>query len=199
MNRLLGAVLAIPLLYHAGAAQVIEFESNGLKYQALTKSGVTIMYAHLAPRIHKYSILQLAITNGSAGPYTVRPEDCTYMREAGGDVEASPAKEVIQLLMKSGSGSDATKLITAYEAWVAGIPNYRATNGFESRRQSALGMGASKVRSAAAASAIALTQTKLAPGQSTDGAVFFATDGKPLAGGKLVVRTNTDRFEFKAE
>ena len=198
MNRLLGTVLTIPLLYHAAHAQVIEFESNGLQYQALTKSGVTIMFAHLAPRIHKYAIVQLAITNGSAGPYTVRPEDCTYIRE-GGEVTASSAKDVIQLLMKSGSGSDATKLITAYEAWVAGIPNYRATNGFEARRQSALGMGASKVRSAAAASAIALVQTKLMPGQSTDGAVFFANDGKPLAGGKLVIKTNTDRFEFKAD
>ena len=33
--------------------------------------------------------------------------------------------------------------------------------------------------------------TKLQPGESTDGAIFFAHDGKPLTGGKLVVRTNT--------
>jgi hypothetical protein len=198
MNRLPGAVLTLAFFIGCVNAQVIEFEANGLKYQALTRSGITIMYARLAPRIHKYAIVQLAITNASTGPYTVRPEDCTYVRD-GGDVPASSAKEVIQLLMKSGSSSDATKLITAYESWVAGIPNYRATNGFESRRQSALGMGASKVRSAAAASALALVQTKIAPGDTTDGAVFFATDGKPLAGGKLVIKTNTDRFEFKAD
>ena len=42
----------------------------------------------------------------------------------------------------------------------------------------------------------ALVQTKLGPGESTDGAVFFATAGKPMGPAKLVVRTNTDTFEF---
>ena len=61
----------------------------------------------------------------------------------------------------------------------------RPTNGYEARRQQYLAEVAStKIKAAAAASAIALVQTKLAAGQSTDGAVFFATDGKPL-GGKL--------------
>jgi len=36
-------------------------------------------------------------------------------------------------------------------------------------------------------------------GESTDGAVFFASDGKPLTGGRIVVQTNTDTFEFKDE
>jgi hypothetical protein len=36
----------------------------------------------------------------------------------------------------------------------------------------------------------------LAQGESTDGAVFFVTEGKPLGPGHLVVRTNTDLFEF---
>ena len=44
-----------------------------------------------------------------------------------------------------------------------------------------------------------MVQTKLAPTESTDGAVFFANEGKPLTGGKLVVRTNTDVFEFNPE
>jgi hypothetical protein len=198
MSWLLRSVLTIPIFCLCSHAQVLEYEANGLKYQALTKSGVTIMYAHLAPRIHKYSIVQLAISNGSPGPYTIRPEDCTYLREIG-NVPASPAKDVIGMLMKSGSGSDVVKLVTAYENWIAGIPNFRATNGFESRRQSALGMGASKLRSAAAASAIALVQTVLPPGESADGAVFFASEGKPLVAGKLVIKTNTDRFELNAE
>jgi hypothetical protein len=89
--------------------------------------------------------------------------------------------------------------VTAYENWVSGIPNYHATSGFEARRQSALGMGASKVRSAAAASAIAFDRTRLAPSESTDGAIFFPSDGKPLVGGHLVVKTNTDLFQFNAE
>jgi hypothetical protein len=199
MNRLLGALaLALPLLYHPACAQVIVFENNGLKYQTLTKSGVTIMYAHLAPRIHQYTILQVAVTNGSEGPYVVRPEDFNYVRDSG-ELRATAAKTVIQMLYEHGSGSDVTKLVMAYENWISGIPNYHATSGFEYRRQSALGMGAAKLRSAAAASAIAFDQTKLAPGEATDGAVFFASNGKQLAGGKLVVRTNTDVFSFNEE
>jgi hypothetical protein len=199
MNRLLGAFgLALAVWCRCASAQVIVIESNGLKYQTLTKSGVTIMYAHLPPRIHQYSILQAAVTNGSRGPYVIRPENFAYVRETS-EVRAVPAKTVIQMLSQKGSGSDAIKLFTAYESWMSGIPNYHSTSGFEFRRQSALGMGASKLRSAAAAGAIAFDYTKLAPGESTDGAVFVPSDGKPLAGGRLVVRTNTDEFQFNPE
>jgi hypothetical protein len=199
MNRLQGVlVLTFPLIYHCAYAQVIVFESNGLKYQTLTKSGVTIMFAHLPPHIHQYTILQVTATNGSPGPYVLRPEDFSYVRETS-EVHAVAAKTVIQMLMEKGSGSDVIKLVTAYETWISGIPDYHPTSGYEQRRQSALGMGASRLRSAAAASAIAFVQTRLATGESTDGAVFFASKGKPLVGGRLVVRTNTDVFEFNEE
>jgi hypothetical protein len=91
------------------------------------------------------------------------------------------------------------KLVNAYELSLYGIPNMRSTNGYEQRRQAALLSGGNRFRAAAAASAVALTQTKLAPGDSSDGAVFFPTGGKPLGPGHLVVRTSTDTFEFKAE
>ena len=55
-----------------------------------------------------------------------------------------------------------------------------------------------RLKAAAAASAIVLVQTKLAPGESTDGAVFFQLEHRPLAG-HIVVRTNTDAFEFDPE
>jgi hypothetical protein len=71
-----------------------------------------------------------------------------------------------------------------------------STNGYEQRRQSVLAMGSVKLKAAAAASAIAMVQTRLAPGESTDGAVFFPTDGKILGAGHIVVRTNTDVFNF---
>jgi hypothetical protein len=73
------------------------------------------------------------------------------------------------------------------------------TNGYEQRRLAALSMGSTKLKAAGIASALALVQTKLAPGESTDGAVFFPTEGKPLGSGRLVVRTNTDVFEFNEE
>jgi hypothetical protein len=46
---------------------------------------------------------------------------------------------------------------------------------------------------------VALVQTKLAPGESTDGAVFLPIEAKGLGAGHLQVRTNTDQFDFNAE
>jgi len=200
MNRLLGLCgLALVLCYRHAPAQVIEFESNGLKYQTLSRSGVTVMFAHLPNHLHEYSAIQVAVSNGSPGPYTIRPEDFSYEWGTGGAVRAVPAKTVVSMLMQKGSGADVVKLITTYEAGVYGNPHFKSTNGYESRRQAALAVNATRLRAAAAASAVALVQTKLAPSESTDGAVFFPTEGKALTGGKLVVRTNTDVFPFKTE
>jgi hypothetical protein len=104
------------------------------------------------------------------------------------------------MLQRKGSGSDVIKLVASYEAGVYGNVHLRSTtNGYEQRRLGALTMGSNKLRAAATASALAMVQTKLAPGQSTDGAVFFPTEGRPLGPGRLVVRTNTDVFEFNPE
>lgn len=67
----------------SGPGQVIEFESNGLKYQTITKSGVTLMVARLPGHVREFSILQVAVSNGSAGPYTIRPEDFSYKKDDG--------------------------------------------------------------------------------------------------------------------
>jgi hypothetical protein len=197
MNRLLGGfVLGLVLL--AGAhAQVIEFESNGLKYQTLTRSGVTVMWAQMPAQLHGYVICQVAVSNGSTGPYVIRPEDFHYQRQDGTVVNASAARDIVNFLSQKGSGNDVIKLITAYEASVYGNTHMRSTNGYESRRQAALAMSSTKFRAAATASALALAQIKLVPGESTDGALFFPTDGKLLGPGHLVVRTNTDVFNFQ--
>ena len=199
MNRLLGGCTALLwLIGGCASAQVIEFESNGLKYQTLTRSGVTIMFAHLPNHVHGYSIIQASVSNGSAGPYTIRPEDFSWLRPDGSVLHASPPHTVVELFQEKGSGGDVIKLITTYEAGLYGNPHFRSTNGYESRRQAALAFSATKVRAAAAASAIALVQIKLAPTESTDGAVFFQAE-KPLAAGRVVVKTNTDTFEFDPE
>ena len=200
MNRLPGACrLGLALMCLGASAQVIEFESNGLKYQTLTRSGVTIMFAPMPTRLHEYSIIQAAVSNGSSGPYVIRPEDFTYIRSDGTELHAAPARTVVDTLAQKGSGSDVIKLITTYEASVYGNPHFKSTNGYEQRRQAALAMTSNKLRAAATASALALVQTKLAPGESTDGAVFLPSEGKSLGSGRLVVRTNTDTFEFKTE
>ena len=186
------------LLAAAAQAQVIEFDSNGLHYQTLTRSGITIMFAHLPNRIHEHSIIQVNVSNGSPGHYMIRPEDFSIEYPDGSVVHGTPAHEIIEMLMQKGSGSDVVKLVTTYEAGVYGNPRFRSTNGYEARRQSALSLTSTRLRAAAAASALALVQTRMAPGESTDGAVFFA-EAKPLAGGKLTVRTNTDVFQFSGE
>jgi hypothetical protein len=200
MKRLLGVCsLALLLLSPRAHAQVIEYESNGLKYQTLTKSGVTIMFAVLPSHLHEYTTIQAAVSNGSEGPYVIRPEDFTYVRDGNTPVRAAPALTVVAMLQRKGSGSDVIKLVASYEAGVFGNVHLRSTNGYEQRRLGALTMGSNELRAAATASAMAMVQTKLAPGESTDGAVFFPTGGKPLGPGRLVVRTNTDVFEFNPE
>lgn len=181
-------------------AQVIEFDSGGLHYQTLTRRGVTVMFAHMPSHVREYTIVQVAVSNGSKSPYTIRPEDFRFMRSDGGMVRATPAVDVVNMLLEKGSRNDVIRLVSTYESGLYGIQRMLSTNGYEQRRQAALAeVQSTKVKAAAAASAIALVQIRLGPGQSTDGAVFFPSEGKPLTGGRLVVATNTDTFEFKSE
>ncbi len=181
-------------------AQVIEFESGGLKFQALSRNGVTLMWAHLPMKLHEYSILQVAVSNGSQRTDSVRPEDFTFLRTDGAVLRATPAKTVVDRLLDHATRSDVIKLISTYENTLNGMPQFRSTNGYEQRRQAALAeFGSSRLKAAAAASAIAFVRTRLDPGDSTDGAVFFATAGKPLGPGHLVVHTAGEIFEFDSE
>jgi hypothetical protein len=102
------------------------------------------------------------------------------------------------MLIQKGNRSDVIKLVSTYEMAFYGISRMRSTNGYEQRRQAALAE-TSRLKAAATASALALVQTRLAAGESTDGAVFFPTSGKPLRPGHLEVRTNTDTFVFNSD
>ncbi len=199
MIRLLRACGLAAIFLAPAPAQVIEFESHGQKYQTLTKSGVTIIYTHLPNHLHEFAVIQVAISNGSTAPYIIRAENFNYVRGDDNSLRAANAVDVIDMLMQKGNANDVVRLITTYEASVYGNPHYKSTNGFEQRRQAALAFGGTKLKAAAAASALALGVSKLQPGESTDGAVFFSNEGKPLVGGRLVVRTNTDVFSFNAE
>ena len=132
------------------------------------------MFAHLPSHVLDYAILQVAVSNGGKTPYTVRPEDFTFERTSGAHINAAPARTVVSALIDKGGRGDVVKLVSTYESALYGITRLRPTNGYEQRRQQFLAEVAStKIKAAAAASAIALVQTKLAAGQSTDGAVFF--------------------------
>jgi hypothetical protein len=193
----MAAVCLFPLL--PARAQVIEFESGGLKYKALTRNGLTIMVANLPAHVRDYSIIQVAVSNGSPISWTVKPEDFTFRSTDGRLMQAQPARDVIESLMEKAHGNDVVKLITTYESSLYGIPRFESTHGYETRRQAALAMTSAKWKAAAAASAIAFVSSKLAPGESTDGAVFWATSGKPLGPGRLTVHAAGETFEFDSD
>jgi hypothetical protein len=158
------------------------------------------MFAHLPAHVREYTIVQVAVSNGSAGPYTIKPEDFTFVRSDGNVIRAAGARAVVSMLIDKGGRNDVIRLVSTYESAIYGMSRLRPTNGYEQRRQAALAeVTNTRLKAAAAASAIAMVQTRLMPGQSTDGAVFFPSDGKQLGSGRLVVRTNTDTFEFKQE
>jgi hypothetical protein len=189
---LLLAVLAV-----FARAQVIEFESGGLRYQTLTKNGITIMWATLPTSVHHYKILQVAVSNGSPISWSIKPEDFSFQRQDGGSVPAVPAKTVVSGFIEKGGRQDVIKLVSAYEQGLYGMTRFHSTNGYETRRQNALAeVSSAKLKSAAAASAIVFVQTKLSSGQSTDGAVFFPNAGKLLGSGRLLVRAAGELFEF---
>ena len=180
-------------------AQVLEFESGGLKYKALTRGGVTIMFAPLPTRVLGYTILQVAISNGSPISWSFKPEDFRFEQDGGQRIQAVSAGTVVKQLLEHASRGDVGRLIMAYEAALFGNAKVHSTNGYESRRQDYLALGSTKLKAASAASAIALVTTKLLPGQSTDGAVFYPTKGKPLGAGRLVVDAAGETFEFPVE
>src|SRR5215470_17577067 len=92
------AALAVVATLAWAPAQVIEFEQNGLKYQTLTHGGVTVMFAHLQAHVKEFAIIQVSVSNGSHGPYTIRAEDFVFERADHAEVHASPARYVIDLL-----------------------------------------------------------------------------------------------------
>lgn len=189
------AAVAIPSL----PAQVLEFESGGLKYKALTRGGVTIMFAPLPTRVLGYTILQVAISNGSPTSWSFKPEDFRFEQDGGRRIQAVSAGTVVKQLLDHASRGDVGRLISAYEAALFGNARVHSTNGYEERRQDYLAFGSTKLKAASAASAIALVTTRLMPGQSTDGAVFYPTNGKPLGNGRLMVNAAAEVFEFPVE
>jgi hypothetical protein len=107
---------------------------------------------------------------------------------------------VVGALLEKGNRSDVVRLVSTYEMALYGMTRLRPTNGYESRRQQYLAeVSSTRIKAAAAASAIALVQTKLVAGQSTDGAVFFPTEGKPLGAGRLTMRNSGGEFAFNPE
>ncbi|HWE51011.1 MAG TPA: hypothetical protein VG273_14550 [Bryobacteraceae bacterium] len=194
-------VASLALTVASASAQVIEYEANGQKYQTLTRNGLTIIFTHMPNHVAGFGLIQVSVANGSGTYWTVKPEQFSYVHD-GAPVAALPANDVVNLLLAHGSHADVVKLVTSYESTLYGIPHMRSTNGYELRRQNAAGSGMpQKLEAAAIASAIAFAQTRIAPGQSTDGALFIPLnrENKTLAGGRLVARVEGQTFEFNPD
>jgi hypothetical protein len=192
---------ALGLLVPPVPAQVIEYEANGLKYQTATREGLTVIVTRLPNHVAGFAMVQVSISNGGQTYRVIRPQDFAFVRNEAA-AAALPTNQVVDMLLGKATHNDVVKLVSSYEAALYGIPHMRSTNGYEERRQSAMSYGMpSRLKAAATASAIALNQARLAPGQSTDGAVFIplSHEMKTLTGGHLVFRSGNETFEFNPE
>jgi hypothetical protein len=184
----------------SAAAGPIDFESHGMHYEALTKNGITVMFASLPPHVKDYNIVQVTVTNGSPVSWTVKPSDFSFKRHDGTLLQAISADEVVSSLLDKAGRNDVIKLQLLYESSIYALSNFRSTNGYEQRREAAMAQFVNpRFKAAAAASAITLVPIKLKPSDSTDGAVFFEnrTKEKSLGPGRFVAHTCGETFLFE--
>ena len=178
----------------------IDFESHGMHYEALTRSGITVMFAPLPPHVKDFNIVQVTVTNGSPVSWTVKPADFSFTRQDGTVLQTISADEVVSSLLEKAGRNDVIKLQLLYEASIYALSNFRSTNGYEQRREAAMAQFVNpRFKAAAAASAITLVPAKLKPGDSTDGAVFFEnrTKEKSLGAGRFIAHTCGETFAFE--
>ncbi|MEO8098898.1 MAG: hypothetical protein ABI811_14445 [Acidobacteriota bacterium] len=183
------------------SAQVLEFESGGLKYQAQTRQGITVMVAPLPTRILGYAIIQVGVSNGSVEPQMIAPEGFIFhrMTPAPATVKALSARAVVGDVLNRAGRNDVGRLIGVYEAALFGNSNLELRHGYEARRKDAMAVGSTRMRAAAAAAAIVMGSRTLESGQSMDGAVFFPNSNKALGAGRLRVEIAGETFEFVLE
>jgi len=178
----------------------IEFTSHGLEYEALTKEGITVMFASLPPHIKDFNIIQVTVTNGSPVSWTVKPADFSFVRQDGTVFSSVSADQVVESMLEKAGRNDVIKLQLLYEDSIYALSNFRSTNGYEQRREAAMAQFVNRgFKAAAAASAITMVATKLKAGDSTDGAVFFEnrTKEKVLGAGRVIARTCGQVFIFQ--
>ncbi len=176
------------------------FESHGLEYDAITKNGITVMFAQMPSRLKEFNIIQITVTNGSPLSWTVRASDFNFVRSDNIVLESVSPDYVVETLLAHADRDDVIKLELLYENSISGLANFRSTNGFEKRREAAMAQFVNRgFKAAAEASAIAFVATKLKSGDSTDGAIFFhnRTKEKNLGAGRLVAHTCGESFIFE--
>jgi hypothetical protein len=165
----------------------------------LTRNGLTLMFAPMPLTVRDYAVIQIAFNNGSNESWIVQATDFAYQLRDGRVLPAVSEYNVIGELYRHAGRNEVMKLQSAYEKALYGNQHIRSNNGYEQRRQSAMAMGPAGIKAAAAASAISFVKTKLGPGDSTDGAIYFANQGKELGPGTLMVSLQGHTFEVRSE
>src|SRR4051812_34024941 len=93
------------------SGQVIEYEANGLKYQTLSRKGLTVIVTHMPNHVAGFGLIQVSISNGSDMYWTVQPEDFSYIKQDQSLVAIS-AGQVVDVLLDKGTHADVVKLVT---------------------------------------------------------------------------------------
>ena len=83
-------------------AQVIEYEEKGLKYQTLSRKGLTVIVTHMPNHVAGFGLVQVSISNGSDMYWTVQPEEFAYMKQDM-PLTAISAGQVVDVLLDKGS------------------------------------------------------------------------------------------------
>ena len=180
-------------------AQIIRFESNGMDDQVQTREGLTLMCAPMRLKTSRYAVMHVAVSNGSEQTWQVDAADFAFEYDDGTVVRAVSEQEVIGDFFRKAGRSELLKLQTAYEKALYNNQFIRPNNSYEKRRLSALAIGPKGLKASAAAAAITFVSGKIAPGDSTDGAVFLPTSGRDLGRGRIVATLDAESFEFLAQ
>ena len=117
-RRVRNAILTLAVLFitsFPSTAQVIQFRSSGLDYQALTKQGLTLMFARMPLTAGRYSVLQIALNNGSVHTWKVEATDFYFESADGMRVRAISEQTVVGDFFRNAGRSEMLELQTVYE------------------------------------------------------------------------------------
>lgn len=174
---LLAATAASTLQQRPTAPPAIEVPYKGRTFSMASRDGVTVMIAPLERTILDYSTAQVWISNNTARSLPIAPQGFTATVESGATSAAAQDTMVLNDIRRHSSGRDIEELVRAYESMLLGLPDEKAMGYYEQRKRAALSSGG-KQRAAIMANVIILPETRLRPGETIDGTLFFHQPGK---------------------
>src|SRR5580700_1087626 len=65
------------------SAQVIEYEASGMKFQTLSRQGLTVIMTRMPNHVAGFALVQVSISNGSDHYWTIAPEEFAYVKPEG--------------------------------------------------------------------------------------------------------------------